>query len=60
MICAERLGGLIDILQGGMSAFSAKERQILIEEGKRRRRTNGVAAVEEEEDVAVTYVCDAP
>ena len=57
MICVERLGGLVDILQGGMISFSAKERKMLIEEGKRRRRKNEVAAVEEEEDL---YMYDAP
>ena len=46
---------LVDILQGGMSSFSAKERKMLIEEGKRRMRKNEVAAAEKEEDVMTPH-----
>ena len=46
---------LVDILQGGMSSFSAKERKMLTEESKRRRRKNEVAAAEKEEDVMTPH-----
>ena len=46
---------LVDILQGGMSSFSANERTMLIEEGKRKRWKNEVAAVEEEEGIMTPH-----
>ena len=46
---------LVDILQGGMSSFSVKERKMLVEESRRRRRKNEVAAAEEEEDVMTPH-----
>jgi hypothetical protein len=46
---------LVDILQGGMSSFSAKERKMLIEESKHRRRKNEAAAAVEEEDIMTPH-----
>ena len=48
---------LVDILQGGMGSFTAKERKMLIEESKRRKDLDdvGVGEGDEEEDIVTPH-----
>ena len=48
---------LVDILQGGMRSFTAKERKMLIEESKRRKDLDdvGVGEGDEEEDIVTPH-----